>query len=400
MNNPLKNLIEIIKTGRPIEVKSAQKEVEKFWHNVIPQREKGWQCFRVFLDELKNFEQIKDIDHQAYFINTLKWSLWVIGEEYFEDWTEFILRYIQHPSGKIRQAVLRASDYLIMDILADSRFDSNKEISQAEKERVEKNKSRFCQFVFSIENLLKKYYEPKFNRYKYISSLPPSIYKSLEIFFSDLLRNETLENMYLEYKYKKQKQNPEEFNIPGLQLVQKEKEWDYYYDAMEYLNLGDIKMAKMLLGKAIEINKDFVAGYVGMTAIAKIKKNRKKEKKYADLAFKKTSQVFPKWPEEMPWGILENRQYLRAICDKACVYHIESNFKEAERLYRLLLKLNPNDNQGVRYLIAGMFAGLGPRDIDKLFNEGNKLQNWDKLEKLVREQNEKHQFWKEQEFDF
>jgi len=295
MNNPLKNLIEIIKIGRPIEVKSAQKEVEKFWHNVyIPQREKGRQCFRVFLDELKNFEQIKDIDHQVYFINTLKWPLWVIGEEYFEDWAEFILRYIQHPSGKIRQAVLRVSDYLIMDILDGLRFDSNKEISQAEKERVEENKNRFCQFVFSIETLFEKYYESKFNRYKYISSLPPSIYKSLEIFFSDLLRNETLENMYLEYKYEKQKQNPEEFNISGLKLAQKEKEWDYYYDAMEYLNLGDTKMAKMLLGKAIEINEDFVAGYVGMTAVAKEEKNRKKEKEYSGLAFKKTSQVFPK----------------------------------------------------------------------------------------------------------
>ncbi len=399
MNNPLKNLIEIIKTARPTEVKSAQKEVEKFWHNVyIPQREKGRQCFRIFLDELKNFEQIRDIDHQAYFINTLKWPLWAIGEEYFEDWAEFILRYIQHPSGKIRQAILRAADYLIMDISADLRFDFNKKISQAEKERIEKNKNRFCQFVFSVESLFEKYYEPKFGRYKYISSLPASIYKSLEIFFSNLLSSEALENMYLEYKYEKQKQNPEEFNMPGLKLVQKEKKWDYYYDAMEYLNLGEIKMAKMLLGKAIEIDEDFVAAYVGMTAVAKEEGDRKKEKEYANLAFERTRKIFPEWPEEMPWGILENRQYLRAICDQACIYHLEGNFQEAEKLYRLLLKLNPSDNQGVRYLIAGMFAGLSPKDVDKLFDEGNRRQNWDKLEKLVVEQNIRHQFWKEPKF--
>lgn len=74
MDNSLKNLIEVIKTGMPSEVKSAQKEVEKFWYNArcIPRREKGRQCFAIFLDELKNFEQIKDIDHQVYFINTLK----------------------------------------------------------------------------------------------------------------------------------------------------------------------------------------------------------------------------------------------------------------------------------------------------------------------------------------
>jgi len=32
-----------------------------------------------------------------------------------------------------------------------------------------------------------------------------------------------------------------------------------------------------------------------------------------------------------------------------------------------------------------MFVGLKPEDSDRLFEEGNKLQNWDKLERLVRE---------------
>ena len=177
-----------------------------------------------------------------------------------------------------------------------------------------------------------------------------------------------------------------------------EKKWDYYYDAMEYLGMGDSKKARNLLQKAIKIDKDFVAGYVGMTAVYREEGNFKKEKEYIDLAFEKTKKHFPKWPKEMRWGILENRQYLRAICDKACVYHIEGNFQEAENLYRLLLKLNPNDNQGVRYLLAGMFAGLTPQDIDEMFDEGNAKQDWSKLEKLVEEQNKKHHFWIESDF--
>jgi hypothetical protein len=52
----------------------------------------------------------------------------------------------------------------------------------------------------------------------------------------------------------------------------------------------------------------------------------------------------------------------------------------------------------VRYLIAGIFAGLKPEDIDKLFDEGNRLQNWGKLEKLVVEQNRKYHFWEEPRF--
>lgn len=391
--NPLKNLIEIIKTGSGEEVKEAQKQVEKFWHEVfLPKREEGRKAFSIFLEEIKKFDEIQDINYKSCFINTLKWPLWSIGEEYFEEWADFILKYIQHPSGKIRQATIKAADYLIMDIIHEIRVDSSKKLSPEDKERIQKDQERFGNFIFTVETLLEKYDEPRFHRYKYISSMPPSIYKSLQIFLSELLRSEALENTYLEWKYQKQKQEPDRFSIPGLKLVQKEKKWDYYYDAMEYLNMGDMRMARFLLQKAIEIDEDFVAGYVGLTFVAKEEKDRKKEKEYENLAFEKTRKIFPSWPKEMSWGILENRQYLRAICDKACIEHIEGNFQEAEKLYRLLLILNPNDNQGVRYLIAGMFVGLSPEDVDKLFDEGNRLQNWDKLEKLAREQNAKHRF--------
>ena len=85
-------MIQIIKTGSREEVKNAQKQVEKFWHDVyIPQRKEGQLALSLFLKELKNFEQIKDIDHQAYFINTIKWALWSTGEKNFEEWADFII---------------------------------------------------------------------------------------------------------------------------------------------------------------------------------------------------------------------------------------------------------------------------------------------------------------------
>lgn len=171
--------------------------------------------------------------------------------------------------------------------------------------------------------------------------------------------------------------------------------WDYYYDAMDCLSVMDTKAAKSLLRDAIKIDENFVAGYMGMTAVYREEGNDAKEKEYSDLALKKTQEVFPKWPKTMSWGILDNRQYLRAICDKATVYHKEDNKKEAEKLYKLLLRLNPNDNQGVRYLLAGLFIGISPSDVDDLMDEGNELQDWSKLKNLLAEQNKKHHFWKE-----
>jgi hypothetical protein len=99
----------------------------------------------------------------------------------------------------------------------------------------------------------------------------------------------------------------------------------------------------------------------------------------------------------MSWGTISNRQYLRAICDKATTDHFANNLEEAEELYRLILKLNPRDNQGVRYFMAAMFAELNPQDIEVMFDEGNESQNWDKLAMLLDKQNRKHKFWDEPE---
>ncbi|HHD92641.1 MAG TPA: hypothetical protein ENL06_03435 [Candidatus Portnoybacteria bacterium] len=67
MNNPLKNLIEIIKTGPREKVKEAQKQIEEFWHDVyIPKREEGKKAFLIFLDEIKKFDEIKDPRSKLY----------------------------------------------------------------------------------------------------------------------------------------------------------------------------------------------------------------------------------------------------------------------------------------------------------------------------------------------
>ena len=202
----VKNLIHTIKTASPAEVKLAQKQVEKFWHNFfIPRREDGQLALCVFLEELKTFEQIKDIDHQAYFINTLKWPLWSIGEEYFEDWADFLLTQIQHQSGKIRQAVICATEYLVADLRMDKKYDfgivRSQNLKYGEFEKiVEKNIARFGHFVMEVEYLIDRHYESKFNRYKYVSSLPAGVYKSLNRMITEvLLRSEFHEKLYQDF---------------------------------------------------------------------------------------------------------------------------------------------------------------------------------------------------------
>lgn len=59
------------------------------------------------------------------------------------------------------------------------------------------------------------------------------------------------------------------------------------------------------------------------------------------------------------WGILETRPYMRARTGMAlCLWEIGENERAIEQ-FRELLKLNPNDNQGNRYLLARLLLEEG-----------------------------------------
>lgn len=59
------------------------------------------------------------------------------------------------------------------------------------------------------------------------------------------------------------------------------------------------------------------------------------------------------------WGMIETRPYMRARQGLAqCLWEL-GEFKEAVGHYRDMLRLNPNDNQGIRYILASSLLKLG-----------------------------------------
>ncbi|MCX6808492.1 MAG: hypothetical protein NTW50_02390 [Candidatus Berkelbacteria bacterium] len=203
MEEKLKKLIEIIKTGTRDKVKVAQKEIEKFWEKDYcgaKDRIPAKKAFEIFLGEIGRIDEIEDLDHQYYLINVLKWPFWAIGREHFEELSEFALKYIENPSGKIRQAINNATGYLVMDLNLHEFYNhDNKPAKNIEKE-IALDLKRFGQFVDKVYGLVSKYHEPRFNRIKYVSSLPVGVYKSLQKLLSEhLLQSDYCESLYLDY---------------------------------------------------------------------------------------------------------------------------------------------------------------------------------------------------------
>lgn len=201
MSGGAEKIIAVIKTGSASEVRAAQKDLDKYWENIRNDKAARTALLNILLEEVRRLDQLEDDDHRAYLINALKWRLWENPDENFERWMGFVLKYILHPSGKVRIAVVRACEYLSLEL--DITSDCMEEGSNTTPEVRDKYRKKFLRFGFfvsSVEELISRYYEPRFSRYKYTSSIPPSVYKSLQQLITEvLLRSEFHEKMYEDY---------------------------------------------------------------------------------------------------------------------------------------------------------------------------------------------------------
>ena len=190
----------------------------------------------------------------------------------------------------------------------------------------------------------------------------------------------------------------EDFVLPPDEKNKERVQDDYYYDAMDAANEGDFERAGRLLHEALKLDEHNVQTHVGLANVYGMAKEKEKGRQHIVKAYEETAKQFPKWPKQMEWGFLENRRFLRAIQWRAEMYIDEGEREKGVELYRQLLRMNPGDNQGVRYVLAGLYAGINGDEVNQMFDEGNEKQNWDKLEKMVKEQNKKRKFWKEPEY--
>jgi hypothetical protein len=64
----------------------------------------------------------------------------------------------------------------------------------------------------------------------------------------------------------------------------------------------------------------------------------------------------------LPWGLIDNRPFLRCMHGYGlCLWRL-GRFDEAEHIFQQMLWLNPSDNQGVRFLIDEVKANTAWED--------------------------------------
>lgn len=144
---------------------------------------------------------------------------------------------------------------------------------------------------------------------------------------------------------------------------------DYFIEGINGLESGNIKKAISKFKKALAIFPQHIDALYHLSIIVE---DIDEAKKYNEISLETGFKVFPKRfdtsKDKLEWGWLENRPFLRSYEFKA-LFLLESNPQEALKYFLQMLIWNPNDNQGVREIIADIYV---------------KGENWDAMLALAK----------------
>lgn len=134
------------------------------------------------------------------------------------------------------------------------------------------------------------------------------------------------------------------------------------------------KRRVVLAREAQELDPNNVGSYI---LLAQEAKNRKEKLKFIKQAVEAGErELGPDWDTKFSgayWAHPETRPLMSAMLCLAMDLHKNDEFSEALTVYRKLLEMNPNDNQGVRYLLAGcLFEAHCDDELEKF------LEDWAK----------------------
>jgi tetratricopeptide (TPR) repeat protein len=138
-------------------------------------------------------------------------------------------------------------------------------------------------------------------------------------------------------------------------------------EALEFEGKKQVALVK----EALEIDPDCSNAYL---ILASLEKDVTESVKLYRQAVKAAQKALPpKWEQQFKgvfWLAHETRPVMRAMAALAMALQMDDALDEALTLYRKLLAFNPNDNQGIRYQLAGcLFEAKCDSELEKLLAE-------------------------------
>ncbi len=137
---------------------------------------------------------------------------------------------------------------------------------------------------------------------------------------------------------------------------------DSLYDAMELMTAGQYKDAEPILRNLTSTCPDHIDAIFHLALVMKHTGRSIEAVALTEYAVNIGRSYLPEnfkpGTHKMPWGVLDNRGYLRACHGLGLEYLERKKYHNAIKLFKDILLLNPLDNQGVRELAIKCFFEL------------------------------------------
>lgn len=138
---------------------------------------------------IENFDEIQDAEHEAATISGMSLFYLALADENFEVMKDFIVKNLQHPDGRIREAAKDVGDWLYCSLAhrADPYvYPKGKPLSDKQKSEQIIARGQYTNFVNELEALIDRYGNDEDDDVEYIDEMKPSIHKSLQKMWSRL----------------------------------------------------------------------------------------------------------------------------------------------------------------------------------------------------------------------
>jgi len=140
---------------------------------------------------------------------------------------------------------------------------------------------------------------------------------------------------------------------------------ELYWEFLESPEADNVKKSIMALKSMIKKDANFFDPYVTLHEYYLMDRDFKKAIEIIEKGFKRAIDLIDnngRFPDELPWGFIENRHIIRMIFNFAMFIWANDDKDIALNIFMQLLKSNHNDNIGARYSIVAILEGFNSQE--------------------------------------
>jgi len=127
---------------------------------------------------------------------------------------------------------------------------------------------------------------------------------------------------------------------------------DIFDEGMEQWWAGDRRHAVKSFGRTLKLEPQHADAHNHLGIVSLEARKLKAAEEHFRAAIDGGQRHLERDGVEVHWSFIENRPYLRGLANLGLVLVEQKNWAEALAIHKQMLTLNPDDNQGVRYLIG------------------------------------------------